>query len=153
VKVFGEYVWKTYTEVGVLRDAIGSALVKRNMVPENDQKLRLVGLFSKNREEWVIAEQACHAYGMADVALYDTLGDESIQFIIQQTGMSTVFVSGDLLPKLLATVEGSKGDKALTSLKYVVCFDPVDATQSARTAGCGLTLLDFNALLMPRLIS
>jgi long-chain acyl-CoA synthetase len=33
-----------------------------------------IGIYSKNREEWVIADQACSAYSLAIIALYDSLG-------------------------------------------------------------------------------
>lgn len=34
-----------------------------------------MGLYSSNRAEWVIAEQACNAYGLVSIPLYDTLGE------------------------------------------------------------------------------
>jgi long-chain acyl-CoA synthetase len=142
VKVYGEYKWKTYKEVGALRDAVGSALMKRGMAPPNDLNHRAVGLYSKNREEWVVAEQACHAYGLVDVALYDTLGEEAIHFIVEQTGMATVFASGELAPKLVA----AKKAASLPSFKFVVSFDAVSAALVAEAAAVGLTLLEFKAL-------
>ena len=55
-------------------------------------QFRLVGLYSKNRYEWVIAEQACNAYGYISVPLYDTLGADAVAFVIGQTSMATLFV-------------------------------------------------------------
>ncbi len=46
-----------------------------------------IGLYSINRAEWVIAEQACNAYSIVTVPLYDTLGLEAVKYIIGQ-GMS-----------------------------------------------------------------
>jgi long-subunit acyl-CoA synthetase (AMP-forming) len=33
-------------------------------------QMRLIGLFAKNREEWVIAEQACNAYSYVTVCTW-----------------------------------------------------------------------------------
>ena len=35
--------------------------------------------------QWVITEKACTAYSMVPVALYDTLGDDAITFIVEQS--------------------------------------------------------------------
>ena len=51
---------------------------------------RLLGLFSKNRYEWVLGEQAANAYGAVTVPLYDTLGAEAVSFILLQSEMQTV---------------------------------------------------------------
>ncbi len=61
-------------------------------------QFRLVGLYSRNRYEWVIAEQACNAYGLTSVPLYDTLGADAVAFVIGQTRMVTVFVEAAALP-------------------------------------------------------
>ena len=39
-------------------------------------------IYSKNRFEWLILEFACASYGMQTVPLYDTLGKEGIEFIL-----------------------------------------------------------------------
>lgn len=52
---------------------------------DKEEKLKLNGIYSKNREEWLILEYACSAYGMQTVPLYDTLGNDGIEFILNQT--------------------------------------------------------------------
>ena len=41
---------------------------------EKIHKMKLIGIFSKNRYEWIIADIACMLYGLTIVPLYDTLG-------------------------------------------------------------------------------
>ena len=55
--VVGAYVWKTYAEVAELVTQVGSAFVHLNLAPANGDGLRLIGLYSKNRYEWVVCEQ------------------------------------------------------------------------------------------------
>ena len=42
--------------------------------PEGE-KLKFIGIFSKNRKEWGITDIACVLYGITSIPLYDTLGD------------------------------------------------------------------------------
>lgn len=60
-----------------------------------------MGLFSVNRAEWIIAEQACYQCGAVTVPLYDTLGDDAIAHIIEETRMGVCFVSADKIQVLL----------------------------------------------------
>ena len=78
-----------------------------------------LGLFFINRPEWVIAEQASYYYSYTTVPLYDTLGIDAIEFIVNQTEMKYIVLTLDksktiaqLLPKLptvrhLVLVDGS----------------------------------------------
>ena len=76
-----------------------------------------VGLFSINREEWCITEQACFASGLVTVPLYDTLGEKAIVYICEQTEMEIIFTSKDKL-KLLTSILPS-----IKTVKRIVCFD------------------------------
>lgn len=83
-----------------------------------------IGLFSINREEWCITEQACFASGLVTVPLYDTLGNEAIAYICNQTEMEILFTSRDKLPLLTQML------KDISHLRIIVCFDCVDAAES-----------------------
>lgn len=50
-----------------------------------------IGVFSKNRPEWIIIEQATYAFNNVLVPLYETLGAESCTFIITQANIKIVF--------------------------------------------------------------
>lgn len=83
-----------------------------NLVAETSEyknfKLRLVGVFAKNRREWVILDIANIMYDYTMVPFYDTLGislhdlgPESIPFILEQTNIETMFISADATKSLL----------------------------------------------------
>ena len=61
-------------------------MINLNFVPKVQEykqfKLKLVGVFSKNREEWLLLEYANVLQGNTMVPLYDTLGLESIPYIL-----------------------------------------------------------------------
>ncbi|KAJ3345165.1 Protein MICROTUBULE ORGANIZATION 1, partial [Kappamyces sp. JEL0680] len=60
-----------------------------------------IGLFSLNRPEWVIAEQACYMYGYVTVPLYDTLGSDAIEYILKLAEVPIVVATADKTTKLL----------------------------------------------------
>lgn len=76
-----------------------------------------VALYSVNRPEWVIAEQACFMYNYCTVPLYDTLGTDAIEFILTQCECKVLFCSQDKVTTLLQLAD------KLPLLKTVVSFD------------------------------
>lgn len=61
----------------------------------------LVGLYSQNCPEWILAEQACYTYSLAVVPLYDTLGPDACAFIINQAEINLVVCENDSKCNLL----------------------------------------------------
>lgn len=63
----------------LLLSQLGSGMLNLELVPEikefQDLSLRLVGVFSKNREEWLLLDYANVLYGMTMIPIYDTLGN------------------------------------------------------------------------------
>lgn len=78
----------------------------------------MIGIFSKNREEWLILDIANTLYGNTMIPLYDTLGLESIPYILEQTQVGTLFISNTSVDTLLKVKEHH-------ALKYLVSFDEV----------------------------
>lgn len=52
----------------------------------------MVGIFSRNREEWLVLDIANTLYGATMVPLYDTLGPDASEFVIGHSGMEVLFV-------------------------------------------------------------
>uniref|UniRef100_A0A061RWH7 Long-chain acyl-CoA synthetase n=1 Tax=Tetraselmis sp. GSL018 TaxID=582737 RepID=A0A061RWH7_9CHLO len=92
----GEYRWKSYSEAGEDRTALGSGLQNRGIKPG-----ATVGLYSVNCEEWVLMDAACHAYSMVSVPLYDTLGPEAVRYICGHAELAAVACSFAVLPVML----------------------------------------------------
>ena len=53
-----------------------------------------LGIYGKNRPEWVLADLACAHLGGTVVAFYDTLGPAAIEFVIKQTLLTTIVCQG-----------------------------------------------------------
>lgn len=84
------------------------------------------GLFSINREEWCITEQACFASCLVTVPLYDTLGNDAIAYICNQTEMEIIFTSRDKLKLLTGMLEDVK------YIKRIVCFDKLSEEELSK---------------------
>jgi long-chain acyl-CoA synthetase len=52
-----------------------------------------VGIVSQNRSEWTLTDQACNVTGFVSVPLYDTLGPDAIEFIINHASVRVVVAS------------------------------------------------------------
>jgi long-chain acyl-CoA synthetase len=44
-----------------------------------------MGVYGKNRPEWVLTDLAAATLGGTTIAFYDTLGPQAIEFVIHQT--------------------------------------------------------------------
>ena len=64
-----------------------------------------------------MTDLACHAYSLTVVALYDTLGAEASEFILNQTESPIVVASIDHIPTLIQMKH------KLPSLKIIVSMD------------------------------
>jgi len=82
----GDYVWETYAEVKARRDNFGSGIVTLTGHKPDDP----VGIYSINRPEWVITDLACSAFRWPSVSLYDTLGQNAVEFIIKHAEIKIV---------------------------------------------------------------
>lgn len=60
----------------------------------------MVAIYMKNSLDWIVAEQAAYMFSTVVVALYDTLGAESTEYILNQTELVTIICTVTELKKL-----------------------------------------------------
>lgn len=121
LKYADHYVWQTYSQVDDRRRNLGSAI---HALFENGTvgggELPTVGLWSPNRPEWVVVELALNAYGKVGVSLYDTLGDEAVEYIIDHAHITMIFTTSYHLARLL------KAAPRHPHLKLIVVIDELE---------------------------
>jgi long-chain acyl-CoA synthetase len=78
-----------------------------------------VAILSENRPEWMIADFACVASGIADVPIYTTLTAEQTLFLLQNSGARVIFVS------TLEQLRKIQSIQAQSSLEKIVVMDDV----------------------------
>ncbi|NWR53504.1 ACSL1 ligase, partial [Regulus satrapa] len=134
------YEWISYKEVSDRAEYVGSALLHRGFKPSHVQ---YIGIFSQNRPEWVIIEQACYAFSMVVVPLYDTLGAEAITYIVNKADLSLVFCDKPDKAKLLLTgVEN--GETPI--LNTIVIMDSFGVDLVERGKKCGVEVFSMREI-------
>ncbi|XP_004365642.2 acyl-CoA synthetase long-chain [Capsaspora owczarzaki ATCC 30864] len=128
----GPFVWESYNQVGQRLTNFGSGLVHHGAKAQS-----YIGIYSQNRAEWVIAEQACNAYSLITVPLYDTLGAETAEFIVDQAQIRTIICDPPKLALLLDSAPRMK------TLKEIVKMGSVSDKERADFKAVGVALLSF----------
>lgn len=83
-----------------------------------------MGIFGKNREEWVVINLACLRNSVTIVPFFDSLGHDALKFVINQTELTTMCIENnqfDLLMKLSGEI--------CPTLKNVVLFEEPSEAQ------------------------
>ncbi len=73
--------------------------------------------------EWCIAEQACNAYNFTLVPTYETLGADSVLYILRETEMNTIVCSSAETVKVLSMVERNVPLKAVIQMEDITDKD------------------------------
>nr|XP_043896901.1 long-chain-fatty-acid--CoA ligase 1-like [Solea senegalensis]XP_043896902.1 long-chain-fatty-acid--CoA ligase 1-like [Solea senegalensis]XP_043896903.1 long-chain-fatty-acid--CoA ligase 1-like [Solea senegalensis] len=110
------YEWLSYGEVMERTENLGSAFLHKGHSKTTDPH---VGIFSRNRPEWTIAELACYTYSLVSVPLYDTLGTEAISYIIDKAAISTIVC--DVVDKVNLVLDCTEDRKH--TVKTIVLMD------------------------------
>ncbi|RHZ45732.1 hypothetical protein Glove_658g22 [Diversispora epigaea] len=116
--IVGPYVWESYPEVQKRVANFGSGLRKLELDTKG-----ILGFFSENNPQYVIGELACYQYSFILVPLYDTLGIEAIEYIINQTEMEYCLSTANKARVLLEMKE------SLPTLKVIIISDEFDHDQ------------------------
>uniref|UniRef100_H2ZCR8 Long-chain-fatty-acid--CoA ligase n=1 Tax=Ciona savignyi TaxID=51511 RepID=H2ZCR8_CIOSA len=133
------YKWLTYQEVLTRSQHFGSGLLHEGAVANPDQ---FIGIFSQNRVEWKITEQACNSFSMVVVPLYDTLGPQSIKHIMTQCNLRIVVVDNNAKAKCLL---GGVKDGQYTIETLIIMAQPNEET-NALLKDTNVKLLTFTQL-------
>uniref|UniRef100_A0A8C7MM71 Long-chain-fatty-acid--CoA ligase n=1 Tax=Oncorhynchus kisutch TaxID=8019 RepID=A0A8C7MM71_ONCKI len=136
------YEWLSYREVADKAECIGSALLHRGHSQTGDKH---IGIFSQNRPEWTISELACYTYSLVCVPLYDTLGLEAIEYIIDQAAVSTVIC--DLAEKARLILDCVSGKEH--TLKTIVLMEAFDEELMARGQQSSIEILSLKDVEPP----
>lgn len=86
-----------------LAENLAKGFAELNLIPEIEQegkKWRFMGIFAKNREEWALTQFANFHMDVTQATFYDTLGPDAASFIMEQTGLTTISISGDYVKML-----------------------------------------------------
>ncbi|CAL4896943.1 unnamed protein product [Urochloa decumbens] len=133
----GEYKWITYGEASTSRTAVGSGLIYHG-IPEGAR----IGLYFINRHEWIIVDHACASYSYVSVPLYDTLGPDAVQFIVNHATVEVIFCMPQTLSILLSFIA------QMSCVRLIVVVGGDDANMPSTPVTSGVQIITFSRLLV-----
>ena len=145
------FIYSSYTEVVARVDAIAAGLDTMNLVLPNEDGLKLLGIYMKNCMEWTISEHSIYCLGGATVPLYDTLGPDTVGYILNQTNLSVCVCSRTEVPSLVK----AKGEGNCPAFKIVIVIDGIipDVQQMCDSVGIDIYSLAYVESKGARVIS
>ena len=137
------YQYLTWSQVESNIKALGTAIEKLGLAPEKAQyrdfKCRFIGIQGKNCPEWVMTDIANICYGYTTMPLYDTLGEEAVQHMFEETEMETLFLTKDQIK----TIMNRYKEKKCPFLKNLVVLDDTKLTEEDKKLMEGVTWYGF----------
>ncbi|RLM69582.1 long chain acyl-CoA synthetase 6, peroxisomal-like isoform X1 [Panicum miliaceum] len=133
----GDYKWMTYGEASTSRTAVGSGLIYHGL-PEGAR----VGLYFINRPEWIIVDHACASYSYVSVPLYDTLGPDAVQFIVNHATVEVIFCVPQTLSILLSFIA------QMPCVRLIVVVGGDDAKMPSAPVTTGVEIITYSRLLI-----
>lgn len=115
----GEFVWQTYAEVRETSKNVGFGLEKLGLHHREVDGRSFVGIYSKNRVEWLVADLALMSQGITSVPMYDTQQADTIDMIVDQTKMKAIFCPENLAKNIFKL----KSQGLIKTIQYVLTFD------------------------------
>lgn len=143
-----KYTFYTYAQVHKMVLSFAKNIHQRSelIVKDIDNDFKLIGIFAKNCTEWVVTDMGCQLDSITTVTLYSTLGDEAFNYICEQTQISTLCVSPDLIQMLV----DCKKKFSIPTLKNVILYDmsnKADQTDIQKMIDVGLHVIAFDNLI------
>ncbi|XP_034023715.1 long-chain-fatty-acid--CoA ligase 3a isoform X2 [Thalassophryne amazonica] len=97
--ILGDYHWLSYEEVFSAASQLGSGLLFFGQRPKCN-----IAIFCETRAEWIIAAQACFMYNFPLVTLYSSLGGPAIVHGLNETQVTHIITSRELLDTRLKSI-------------------------------------------------
>ncbi|CAK4082396.1 unnamed protein product [Aphanomyces euteiches] len=131
-----DYVWETYAQVYRRIENFAAGLMHEKLLELTADNERPLSIYMKNRPEWAISQYTAQYCGGFAVAMYDTLGASSTEYILSQTLSPTVVCTSTELPTLFNVKKG------VATFKHVIVVDSeaISEVDAASAAEVGLTL-------------
>lgn len=133
------YVYTSYTECVARVDSFAAGLEYMDLLVANEDGMWLLGLYMKNCMEWVLAEHAAYCLSAATVPLYDTLGPDTVQYVLVHTGLACVVCTRKELSRLCEAKASGKCPR----FKAVVLVDGVVSSAAKLAEEAGLYVVSY----------
>uniref|UniRef100_A0A060SX12 ARAD1A09768p n=1 Tax=Blastobotrys adeninivorans TaxID=409370 RepID=A0A060SX12_BLAAD len=129
-----KYKYYTYSEIAQRRTDFAAGLVRvvaqncNGLTPSPNSKY-IVGIYGPNCVNWIVADLACQTQALTSVCLYDTLGPETSEYILNFTKSPVLILSSPNIPKILRL------KSKLPHLKVIISLDRLTNDHEYEPAG------------------
>ncbi|TXG64467.1 hypothetical protein EZV62_011461 [Acer yangbiense] len=133
----GPYIWITYQEAYDAAIRLGSAIRTLGVNPGGH-----CGIYGSNCPEWILSMEACNSQSITYVPLYDTLGANAVEFIINHAEVSIAFVQENKIPAIISCLP-----RCSSYLKTIVSFSNISSTQKKEAEELGVSCFSWKEFL------
>jgi long-chain acyl-CoA synthetase len=127
-----KFTWITYEEANELLTNFSLGLNVMNFCPvlnfENEGQFRFLGIYSRNKKEWLLSLLGANKDSITIVTIYETLGDLAVEFILEQTQLTTVVLETKALKKILELTKINK----IFNLKNLIVIEKEDDEETCK---------------------
>jgi long-chain acyl-CoA synthetase len=102
-----------------------------------------MGIYAKNREEWMLMDIANMKNSVTTIAFYDTLGPAAVEFVVVQTKLTTISCSSNYLPSLIKLKKDGKAE----SITNLISFDKFEDTIKEQAKEVGIHIYTFDEVV------
>ena len=153
-KKYGKYIWKSWAQIYDLSKLFLYGITKFKICPDifidNDKnkKMRFMGIYSRTREEWTVGSLGCQMDSITIVTIYDTLGKDSMEFILKQTELTTILAESINLEMIFNLKEENKLNN-VKNIIYIHCNEEKDNLEETieKLKNLGLNLISYETII------
>ena len=142
-----KFTWITYEEANNLMTNFCIGLNIMNFCPainiENEGSFRFLGIYSRNKKEWLLSFLGAMKDSITIVTIYETLGDLAIEYILEQTQLTTVVIEIKALKKIL---ELAKQNKIFCLKNLIVIEKELDEESCKKLVEMGLNVYSWEEI-------
>ncbi|XP_071041001.1 long-chain-fatty-acid--CoA ligase 4 isoform X2 [Parasteatoda tepidariorum] len=114
----GEYKWFSYVDIDEKIETLTKGMLELGLQPRKP-----IIIFAETRIEWMLVCQVCFRLNVPIATLYATLGEEGIIHGINETEVTHIITSQELLGKLKSIISKTP---AITHIVYMENIKPAD---------------------------
>ncbi|KAJ3440272.1 long-chain-fatty-acid--coa ligase [Anaeramoeba flamelloides] len=134
---YGSYVWMNRKDFSVAKHYFACGLVSLGM-----KKGDPLALYAPNCTEWCIGESGCHCQSFVSVTLFDTLGYESSELIINECKIKFLLCDKTKLERIAELKPNCK------TLEYIICIEPeINQKHVHKLQELGLEVLSLDQII------
>ena len=127
-----KFTWITFNEGKELCESFAKGVELLNLCDishsDKDGDFKFMGIYSRNRYQWIIAYLGSHCNRVTPVPIYDTLGEKAIEHILKQTKLKTIVIEPKGFKKIIKLIK----EKKASNLSNLITIEEEDDPESIK---------------------